>query len=444
MNYENLKRKIEEKTAVIGIIGMGYVGLPMASLFATKGFTVIGADINEKIVKKINSGKSPINETGLEEIIKTVVKTGKLNATINVDGAVKKSDIIIIVVQTPINREKRPDLTAFKSACNTVAKNLSKNKLVVVESTIPPGTMEKIVVNSIYEKTKMKAGEDYFLSYSPERAIPTHTLEEIQTNSRVVGGFNKESSDLASTLYSTITTGELRTTDLGTAEMVKIIENTYRDVNIALSNEIAMLCEKLDIDAIEAINIANKHPRVNLHLPGPGVGGHCIPKDPYFLISKAEELGVNLNIISSAREINENMPNHLLDLIERSLKKIDKDIKSSKVSILGIAYKGNTDDTRGTPSEKVIKTLMQRDVDLISHDPFVSHDFGGKFSNNLTEVIEDSDCLVILTDHDVYKEMDLKALTGLMNKPSVVIDGRRILDPADVEKAGVLYTGIGY
>ncbi len=153
---------------------------------------------------------------------------------------------------------------------------------------------------------------------------------------------------------------------------------------------------------------------------------------------------MDLKIISSARKINENMPSHLLDLIESSLKKVDKDLKTSKVSILGIAYKGNTDDTRGTPSEKIIKTLMKMDVDLISHDPFVSNDFGGKFSNNLEEVIENSDCLVILTDHDVYREMDLKSFTDMMNKPSVIIDGRRILDPEAVEKAGAMYTGIGY
>ncbi len=444
MTYKELKHKIEEKAAVIGIIGMGYVGLPMASLFADRGYQVKGADINEKIVKTIMSGQSPINETGLKEIVRAEVESGRLTATTDIDSVVKESDIIVIVVQTPINDEKRPDLKAFKSACKTVADNLSKGKLVVIESTIPPGTMKNIVVPTIYEKTKMTAGRDYFLAYSPERAIPTRTLEEIQTNSRVIGGINKESSTLASALYSTITTGELMTASLGTAEMVKIIENTYRDVNIALSNEIAMFCEKLGVDAIEAIKIANKHPRVNLHLPGPGVGGHCIPKDPYFLISKAEELGMDLKIISSARQINESMPSHILDLIESSLKKIDKDIKTSKVSILGIAYKGNTDDTRGTPSEKIIKTLMKMDVDLISHDPFVSNDFGGKFSNNLEEVIEDSDCLVILTDHDIYREMDLKSFTDMMNKPSVIIDGRRILDPEAVEKAGAMYTGIGY
>ncbi|MFQ5887959.1 MAG: nucleotide sugar dehydrogenase [Candidatus Hydrothermarchaeales archaeon] len=442
MNYEDLKRKIEEKSSVIGIIGMGYVGLPMASLFASRGYRVKGADINKKLVKKINAGTSPINETGLKEIIKEGVGEGRLTATTDVDGVVKESDVIVIVVQTPINEENRPNLTAFKSACNTVAGSISKGKLVLVESTVPPGTMENMVV-PILEKSKLKAGDDFFLVYSPERAIPTRTLEEIQTNSRVIGGINEESSKLARILYSSITTGELMTTNLGTAEMVKIIENTYRDVNIALANEIAMLCERLGVDAIEAINMANKHPRVNLHLPGPGVGGHCIPKDPYFLIGKAEELGMELKIISSAREINENMPSHLLGLIERSLKKVNKDLKTSKVSILGIAYKGNTDDTRGTPSEEVIKSLMKMDADVVSHDPFVSQDFGGKFSNSLEEVIEDSDCVVILTDHDLYKKMDLKSFASLMNKPSVVIDSRRILKPEAVERAGAMYSGIG-
>ncbi len=427
MKYKELKNKISQKTANVGIIGMGYVGLPMASLFASRGFRVKGADINKDRVKAINAGESPINEVGLEEIIKKSVNAGRLTATTDVDEVVRESDVVVIVVQTPIDDDNKPNLKAFKSACDTVARSITKGKLLVVESTIPPGTLEDIVIPTIFEKSALKAGRDYFLAYSPERAIPTRTLEEIQTNSRVIGGINEESLNLAKMLYSSITSGELMTSDLGTAELVKIIENTYRDVNIALANEIAMLCEKLGVDAIKAIKIANKHPRVNIHLPGPGVGGHCIPKDPYFLINKAEELGVDLKIISSAREINENMPNHLLGLIERSLKKVNKDIKTSKVSILGIAYKGNTDDARGTPSEKVIKNLMKNDVDFISHDPFVSHDFGGKFSNNLEEVVEDSDCIVILTDHDLYKKMDLDSFTSLMNKPSVVIDGRRIL-----------------
>ncbi|MFQ6136555.1 MAG: nucleotide sugar dehydrogenase [Candidatus Hydrothermarchaeales archaeon] len=443
MIYRDTEKKIRNKSSSIGVIGLGHVGLPMASLFASRGFRVRGADINQTIVEKISKGESPINERGMKEIVKEVVESGKLTATTNVEGVIAQSDIILIVVQTPVDDSKKPELGAFITTCEMVSRNLSRGKLIISESTVPPGTMKDIAI-PILEKSGLKPGEDFSLAYSPERAIPTRTLEEIQTNSRVVGGVNEESAELAKLLYSNITSGELIAADLGIAEMVKIIENTYRDVNIALANEIAMICEELGIDAVKAIEIANEHPRVNIHMPGPGVGGHCIPKDPYFLIGKAEELGMELKLISSAREINEEMPRHLLGLIERSLKGINKEVKNSKISVLGIAYKGNTDDTRGTPSEEIIETLLKMECDVISHDPFVSNDFGGRFSNKLEEAIDKSDCIVILTDHDIYKKLDLKKFSKLLNKPSVIIDSRRLLDPKAVEREGISYFGIGY
>jgi UDP-N-acetyl-D-mannosaminuronic acid dehydrogenase len=249
---------------------------------------------------------------------------------------------------------------------------------------------------------------------------------------------------LAKLLYKNITAGELIIDNISTVEVVKIIENTYRDVNIALANEIALICEKLGVDATRAIEIANKHPRVHLHMPGAGVGGHCIPKDPCFLIDKANKLGVKLKVISAARELNENMPKHMLRLIETALKSVNKSVENAKISILGVAYKGNTDDTRGTPAEGIIKSLIQTNCEVFSHDPYVTQDFGGKFSNRLEEAISDSDCVVIVADHDEYKHLDLKKISKLLKKPSVIVDGRRILNPEEVEGTGISYFGVGY
>jgi UDP-N-acetyl-D-mannosaminuronic acid dehydrogenase len=240
-----------------------------------------------------------------------------------------------------------------------------------------------------------------------------------------------------------VTSGDVITTDIATAEIVKVIENTYRDVNIALANEIAILCERLGVDAIKAIKLANRHPRVNIHMPGPGVGGHCVPKDPYFLISKADELGVELKVITFARKVNEAMPKHMLRIIEKALKGVNKRVEDAKVAVLGIAYKGNTDDIRGTPSKEIIEGLMKANCEVFSHDPFVSQDFGGRFSNDFNEVARDADCLVILTDHDLYKKLDLKKLSKMLRKPGVVVDGRRILDPRIVEGEGLRYFGVG-
>ncbi len=427
----------------IGVIGLGYVGLPMAALFADRGYKVRGADINSEIVEKINMGRVEINESGVAELVRKVVSLGRFSATTNVAEVVRGSDVIIIIVQTPVDKKGIPDLRALENACIAIARNLSKRKLIIIESTIPPGATERIII-PILESSSLKAGSDFYLAYSPERAIPTKTLEEIQTNSRIIGGVNKESAEAAKELYSNITRGELIISDIRTVEVVKLIENTYRDVNIALANEIALLCEKLGVDALKAIEIANKHPRAHLHLPGAGVGGHCIPKDPHFLIHRAEELGIELKVIKAAREVNESMPQHILELVKKALQNVNKTIENSKISILGIAYKGNTDDARGTPSKKIIEELLQANCEVFSHDPFVSQDFGGKFSNDLSEVLRDSDCVVIVTDHDAYKRMDLKEFAKSLKKPSVIVDGRRILNPEEVEKEGISYFGVGY
>lgn len=436
------REEIQEKSCKVGVIGLGYVGLPMAAVLAQRGYTVLGGDISSAVVEKIDCGQSPIGEEGLQSLVSRAVTAGKLRATLDTGKVVREGDVVIVVVQTPIDEEKKPDLSFLKKALETVAENLSRGKLVVIESTIPPGTTRDVVI-PLLQKSGLVAGEDFFLAYSPERAIPTRTLEEIQKNDRVVGGVNEESASLARELYLSVTSGEVFITDIATAEVVKVIENTYRDVNIALANEIALLCEKLGVDAMEAITLANRHPRVNLHLPGAGVGGHCVPKDPYFLISRAEELGIELKVISSARKVNEAMPQHVLKIIEKALKGVNKRVEDSKVAVLGIAYKGNTDDVRGAPSKAVIEGLRKASCDVFSHDPFVTQDFGGGFSNDLEEAARDADCLVILTDHDIYKNLDLKRLSKILKKPGVVVDGRRILDPSKAEGEGLRYFGIG-
>jgi len=440
---ENLKKLIDKKEARICVVGLGYVGLPLACVLAKNGFRVIGADIRKEIVEKVNAGKSPISENGIEEVLSEAVKTKRLYATTNPTEAVKESEAVFIVVQTPIDENKKPELSAFKSACRAVAKGLKKGMLVISESTVPPGTMKNIAV-PILEESGLKAGKDFYLAYSPERAIPTKTLEEIQKNSRIIGGINKESAELAALIYAKITSGEIVTDELAVVEMVKLIENTYRDVNIALANEIALFCEKHGIDTLRAIELANKHPRVHLHYPGAGVGGHCIPKDPYFLLDRAKKSGIELKLISTAREINENMPEHMLRKIEKALSSINKSVKDSKIAVLGIAYKGDTCDVRGTPSKKVIEALMAAKANVFSHDPFVTQDFGGKFSNDLKEVISSADCIVIMTDHSEYKKLELKKISSLLNKPCVIVDGRRVLNPKNALEEGFGYFGIGY
>jgi UDP-N-acetyl-D-mannosaminuronic acid dehydrogenase len=436
-----LKNRIKDRTAVIGVIGLGYVGLPLACLLAKKGFTVLGADVKTGLVEKINTGQCPFNEPGLEELLKNVHREKRLTATLDSAKVVRDSDVIFLVVQTPVDNQKKPDLSMFKAACETVSENLTRGKLLISESTVPPGTM-KGVATPILEKSGLKAGSDFYLAYSPERAIPTSTLKEIQENGRMLGGVNQISARLASMVYSHITRGEILIEEIEIAEMVKVVENAYRDVNIAFANEISLLCEKLGIDSKRVIKLANNHPRVNILSPGPGVGGHCIPKDPYLLLHSARAAGLDLRLISSARQINESMPRHVLKLIKKSLGKINKDPKTAKVSILGIAYKGNTDDSRNSPAEPIVKGL-QKNFNVISHDPYVSQDFGARFSNDFEEVVKDSDCVVFLADHDVYKNLDLKAFKNMLSNPCVVLDGRGLFEGKDFEGEGIRFVGLG-
>ncbi len=441
MREISLNEAIANKSCKIGVVGLGYVGLPMAALFADRGYQVVGGDINAELVRLVNSGGSPIKEPGMEELVAGAVASGKLKAATDVEGVARQSDVLLIVVQTPLSEDKKPDLSALRSACSTVAKSV-KGKLVVVESTIPPGTTKELIV-PILESSGFKAGVDFHLAYSPERAMPSRMLEEIRSNPRIIGGVNEESSRLAKLLYSQVISGEIIMSDIATVEVVKVIENTYRDVNIALANEVALLCERLGVDASRAIDMANRHPRVHLLSPGPGVGGHCIPKDPYFALDSARKHGLELRVISSARRVNEGMPKHVLEMIEKALERTGKKLKNSKIAILGVTYKGNTNDIRGSPSKEIIQSLLPF-AEVFSHDPLAIQDFGGKFSNNLEDAVRGADCVVVVADHKEYAGLDLERLSRLVKKPGVIVDGRRILDPERAREKGFTYFGVGY
>lgn len=301
----------------------------------------------------------------------------------------------------------RADLTAVKETCETISKGLKKDDLVIVESTVPQGACDNTVI-PILEESGLKAGKDFSVAYTPERAIPNNTIYEMTYNARIIGGFDDESTDRAAELYQNITEGKIiKVKNLITAETVKLIENTYRDVNIALSNEIAMICEGLDVDPMEAIETANHHPRVNLHKPGPGVGGHCLAIDPYFLVETAEERGIKAPLISMARSTNEGMPNYVTKLVLDCFNEIKKDINGSQIGVLGVAYKGNVPDARETPSKPLINILKEKGAEIHANDPHTSADIikslGAKPA--ALEKVLNCDCLVLVTDHDEYKEI---------------------------------------
>lgn len=390
------------------VLGLGYIGLPMALLLANHGYEVVGIDVNKKVVKKLNDGKTPFNESGLDSLLKGAERN--FIAITEVTDA----DIFIIAVPTPLEKDmKISDLKYVRSAAEMIYPHLKRNNLVVLESTVPPGTSEKLLIH-ILEKSELKIGEFGF-AHCPERAIPGQTLREMVYNDRIIGGYDKKSTELAKSVYISFVKGNIYTTDLKTAEFVKLMENTYRDINIAIANEFAKIAEECGIDIWEAIELANKHPRVEVLRPGPGVGGHCIAVDPWFLT----ENSTKFRMISLAREINDTMPNHTLQVVRSLLNGQDR----STITLFGVAYKGNVEDTRETPAIKLIKLAENDGYKVRCYDPYVK-DFEYKILD-LDSATQDSDCIILISDHSIFKDIDPSKLK-MRNKN--LVDTRNILD----------------
>ncbi|KYC47095.1 MAG: UDP-N-acetyl-D-mannosamine dehydrogenase [Candidatus Methanofastidiosum methylothiophilum] len=443
---ETLKQKIKNKTAVISIIGLGYVGLPTAVYFAEKGFKVYGVDKLVRIVNGLNKGVSHLNELGLDERIKEVVDQNKFHCTNNTIDAVSNSDIVLIIVPTPITKDKEPDLSYVVSAAEDISKSLKKGQLIVLESTVYPGVTDDIV-KPILESSGLKAGVDFGLAYCPERYNPGDTKHTIDNVNRVVGGITREWADITKEVYSHVIKAQIDTvSDIKTAEAAKVIENIQRDLNIALMNELALIFEKMGIDVIEVIKAASTKWNFNVYYPGAGVGGHCLPVDPYYLVSKAREFGYHSKVITAGREINDYMPYHIFELLRDALNDMEKSVKNSKIAVLGFSYKENVGDVRETPVEHFITELVKRGAIVTVVDPYVDEkyikSFGVSYSKDIYDALKEADAFVVMTSHNIFKDMDLDKAKKLMNNP-LVIDGRRIFNKDNLDKRGFTYKGVG-
>ena len=428
-----------KQNSPIAIFGLGHMGLPTAALLAKSGLKVVGVDINNETVAMVNQGRSPIMEPGLEEIVKQTVEEGCLSAT-NDPLSALENKIIMIIVPTPVDEHKKSDLSAVISASRSISEGLKKDDLVIIESTVPPGTCQNLVI-PLLEESGLKAGEDFKVAYTPERALPNNTLYEMTHNARVIGGINPESTQMAASLYQRITQGDIiKVHDLVTAEMVKLMENTYRDTNIALANEMALVCNALGVDAIEAIQAANHHPRVNIHTPGPGVGGHCLSIDPYFIVEIARERGVETPLIQTSRQVNENMPGEVVQIIEQALEEEGKTIATSKIGVLGVAYKGNVADARETPAKPLITQLVGEGAEVMVNDPYVSPETIEPWGAQVVglETALATDCVVLVTDHDLYRNIKPE-----MIKNRLLVCTRPILDRETFQEKGVVFKGVG-
>jgi len=441
VNNLNLFEAISKRTCKIGVIGLGYVGITTAGVFANQGFTVFGCDLIQSIVKSVVSGNFICSESELAEMVNNAVKSGKLWATTDSSDLAKSCDVIVICVPTPLSREHKADLSFLQSACETVAHALTKEKLVIIESTVPPATIMKI--SAMLEGISgLSCGNDFWLSYCPERLTPSDSVRDFINNDRIIGGFDAQSTRLASHLFRQVIKGEVVLTDSLTAETAKLAENAFRDANIAFANELALICEQVGTDVKEVIKLTNTHPRVNIHAPGCGVGGACLPKDPYFLLAAAKQ-HTEHSVIRCSRRLNSFMESHTLSMILTALRLAKKDVDDSRISVLGLSYKKGTNDTRNAPSKFIIHELLRLGAQVNTYDPLSTESFDGKKCATPYEAIANTDCLVILTDHNEFASLDLERVKEIMNNPACIVDGRRLISPARANSIGIRYYGIG-
>jgi UDP-N-acetyl-D-mannosaminuronic acid dehydrogenase len=401
-------------------IGLGYIGLPTSIMFAKHGVDVIGVDVQQEVVDSLNHGKIHIEEPGLQEALEEVMETGKFKASTEPE----KADAFIIAVPTPNKDDqyKSVDLKYVLSAVENMIPYLEKNNTVIVESTIAPRTTDDHV-KPLLEKAGFTIGEDLFLVHCPERVLPGQIMHELIYNNRIIGGVTEACKQAGANVYRTFVQGELILTDAKTAEMSKLMENTYRDVNISLANELVKICTKLGINALDVIEMANKHPRVNLHSPGPGVGGHCLAVDPYFIVAEAPE---QAKLIYQARDINVSMPSFVVEQVAKIL----GGIEDKKITVFGLTYKGNVDDVRESPAMDIYGELKAAGAkEVVAYDPHVKKDWVEK---DIEVAVKNSSLVLVLTDHSEFKSIETNDLAGMAVKQ--IFDTKNIVKnyPEDV------------
>jgi len=389
----------------ICVIGLGYIGLPTASTLASKGNHVLGVDINSEIIDTLSKGEIHIHEPGLKHVVQHAIESKCLE----VATVARPADAFIIAVPTPFKEEefgefnglkfKLADMRAVISAAESIVPHLKKGNLVILESTSPPRTTCDLVA-PILERSGLKAGSDFHLCYSPERVLPGQIMQELIENARVVGGITKESAQAGQDLYEIFVTGRILKTDATTAEMVKLMENTYRDINIAIANEFSRLAEKFGVDVWEAVSLANLHPRVKILEPGPGVGGHCISVDPWFLVEAAPEL---TPLIIHSRLVNDGQPNYVVEKLIRSI----GSIRNKRIAALGLAYKPDVDDLRESPAVEVVRLLQHGGAQVTSWEPFKPEAAleGIKMATSFEEAIQEAEILILLVKHTDFRSL---------------------------------------
>ncbi len=444
-NLEDVKKSLNLRTLRVCVVGIGRIGLPTALSFAKSGLQTIGVDINENLVSTINSGVFPLkDEPGYEEIFNDVIKNKMFSATTKIEDAIPNSDLILLSLPTPMDKNNVPDYSALTDSASKLSNFLSPNSLIIVESTVEPGFIEDEMVPIISKSDQLKIGENFFIGVCPENANPGEILHDFTNLPRLVGSINKQTTEIITLIYDFVFAVELVIMpDCKTANAVKLTTNVFRDINIAFINELSLMFEKLGIDTLKVLEAAKKKYNFQIHYPGAGVGGPCLPINSYQLLNAARRSGVNLSMIEYGRQINEKMPEHVIKLTLDAFKECKKPIQNNDILILGVSYKPDVKDIQLTPAKHIIKKLQDLGANIHIYDPYFSSSqvFGINVEENLDAVISKVDASIIITAHKEFRNISLPVFNKM--KSPILVDTRGIIDPMDAKQAKLIFRGLG-
>ena len=444
-NLGDVKKSLNLRTLRVCVVGIGRIGLPTALSFAKSGLQTIGVDINENLVSTINSGVFPLkDEPGYEEIFNDVIKNKMFSATTKIEDAIPNSDLILLSLPTPMDKNNVPDYSALTDSASKLSNFLSPNSLIIVESTVEPGFIEDEMVPIISKSDQLKIGENFFIGVCPENANPGEILHDFTNLPRLVGSINKQTTEIIASIYDFVFAVELVIMpDCKTANAVKLTTNVFRDINIAFINELSLMFEKLGIDTLKVLEAAKKKYNFQIHYPGAGVGGPCLPINSYQLLNAARRSGVNLSMIEYSRQINEKMPEHVIKLTLDAFKECKKPIQNNDILILGVSYKPDVKDIQLTPAKHIIKKLQDLGANIHIYDPYFSSSqvFGINVEENLDAVISKVDASIIITAHKEFRNISLPVFNKM--KSPILVDTRGIIDPMDAKQAKLIFRGLG-
>ena len=444
---EEVVTLLKKQELRISILGLGRIGLPTAAVFAEAGARVTGIDIDEEVVRQTNAGVSRLtDEPGLDLVVKKNVSEGRLSATLRPETMLHDSDFIVICVPTPVDLAKSPDYAAIRAVSHSVGKSLTKGSIVIVESTVGPGVVEDIVGSIIESESGMKAGRDFGLASCPERSDPGSIMKNMHSVPRIVGSTDVHCGDLVAALYREgLGVEVVRVSSPKAANAVKLTENLFRDVNIALANEFALLYEKFGIDTVEVINACATKYNFMPHYPGAGVGGPCLPSNSYYLINEGLKLGNIPYLIRLAREVNDRMPDHMVELTAEALNEIGRTVSGARIAVLGIAYKPDVKDIQLSPIERIITRLREMHAVIEVYDPMFAGEeaMGLVVHKTMEDAVRGANCVIVGTAHAEFKKINLASLSRMTARKAAIVDGRGVVVPADAKKAGFAFRGVG-